>query len=152
MEGTLEGGLGRGFIRRIDPRTRQEYLAVWKHGSALQDDPILNKGTCFTPEEREAFGLRGLLPAGIATESEQAARAYENFRRADTDVQRYVFLAGLQDRNETLFYRLLPDHMEEMVPIVYTPTIGKVCELYSHLYRRPRGIYVSVRDRGHIPR
>src|SRR4029450_12381031 len=104
----------------------------------------------FTREERQAFGLQGLLPPAVATEHEQAARAYENFGRAGSDVQRYLFLAGLQDRNETLFYRLLLEHMDEMAPIVYTPTVGNGCEHYSHIYRRPRGVYISSQDRGRI--
>ena len=150
MERILEGGLERGFERRVDPKTGQRYLAVAVRGSALQNDPILNKGTCFTREERESFGLSGLLPPGVATEAEQAARAYENFGRAGDDVQRHLFLSGLHDRNETLFYRLLVDHMDEMAPIVYTPTVGKVCEQYSHIYRRPRGLCVTPQDRGRI--
>jgi malate dehydrogenase (oxaloacetate-decarboxylating) len=135
---------------RTDPETGRNYWDVEKRGEDLLEDPLLNKGTCFTAEEREQLGLDGLLPPGIATEEEQEARVYENFRRGATDVQRYLFLASLQDRNETLFHRLLLDHIEEMLPIVYTPTVGKVCEEYSHLYRRPRGIYVSSRDRGRV--
>jgi malate dehydrogenase (oxaloacetate-decarboxylating) len=138
------------FEEREDPRTGERYWSVTLRGEALQDDPVLNKGTCFTEEEREALGLRGLLPPGVATEEEQRERAYENYRRSGGDVQRYLFLAALQDRNETLFYRLLVDHLEEMAPIVYTPTVGKVCEQFSHIYRRPRGLYVSSDDRGRI--
>lgn len=134
----------------MDPVTGQPYWAVTGRGEAIQDDPLLNKGTCFTEDERDALGLRGLLPPGVATEEEQRARAYENYQRAGDDVQRYLFLAALQDRNETLFYRLFIDHLEEMAPIVYTPTVGKVCEQFSHIYRRPRGLYVSTQDRGRI--
>jgi malic enzyme len=141
--------MGR-FEERVDSATGQPYWAISGRGEAVQDDPLLNKGTCFTEEEREALGLRGLLPPGVATEEEQRARAYENYQRAGDDVQRYLFLAALQDRNETLFYRLLVDHLEEMAPIVYTPTVGKVCEQFSHIYRRPRGLYVSSQDRGRI--
>ena len=139
-----------GYRERTDTRTGSVYWEVEKRGEELLEDPFLNKGTSFTAEERRELGLDGLLPPGIATEEEQRARVYENFRRSPDEVQRYLFLAGLQDRNETLFYRLLLDHIEEMMPIVYTPTVGKVCELYSHLYRRPRGIYVSTRDRGRV--
>lgn len=138
------------FRERVDPVTAERYLGVTERGDALQDNPILNKGTCFSIEERGALGLRGLLPPGVATEEEQRSRAYENYKRSGNDVQRYLFLAALQDRNETLFYRLLLDHLEEMIPIVYTPTVGKVCEQFSHIYRRPRGIYVSIQDRGRI--
>ncbi len=141
--------MGR-FEERVDPATGQPYWAVTGRGEAIQDDPLLNKGTCFTEDERDALGLRGLLPPGVASEEEQRARAYENYLRAGDDVQRYLFLAALQDRNETLFYRLLIDHLEEMAPIVYTPTVGKVCEQFSHIYRRPRGLYVSSKDRGRI--
>ncbi|HEX5031651.1 MAG TPA: NAD-dependent malic enzyme [Candidatus Eisenbacteria bacterium] len=138
------------FEERTDQRTGETYWAVSREGEALLDDPLLNKGTCFSPEEREAFHLHGLLPPGVATEEEQRARAYENYLRSGSDVQRYLFLAALQDRNETLFYRLLLDHLEEMAPIVYTPTVGKVCEQFSHIYRRPRGVYVSIEDRGRV--
>ena len=138
------------FEERIDPATGERTWAVSKRGEALLDDAILNKGTCFSDEERDLLALRGLLPPGVATEEEQRARAYENFQRSGGDVQRYLFLAALQDRNETLFYRLLLDHLEEMIPIVYTPTVGRVCEQFSHIYRRPRGVYVSARDRGRI--
>lgn len=127
-------------------------LAVSLRGAALKDDPILNKGTCFTLEERDAFGLRGILPPAVSTEEEQERRAYGNYTRAGDDIGRYLFLAALQDRNETLFYRLVLNHLEEMVPIIYTPTVGRVCERYSHNYRRPRGVYISSQDRGHIAR
>ena len=98
---------------RKDPRTGEIYWAVDAEGEAVLDDPLLNKGTCFTAEERDEFALSGLLPPGIATEDEQRARAYENYLRSGSDVQRYLFLAALQDRNETLFYRLLLDHLEK---------------------------------------
>jgi malate dehydrogenase (oxaloacetate-decarboxylating) len=138
------------FEERIDPVTGEEYRAVFVRGPALKEDPLLNKGTCFPLDERDAFGLRGILPPAVSGPEEQAQRAYENYLNAGDDVSRYLFLASLQDRNETLFYRLLLDHLEEMVPIVYTPTVGKVCERYSHIYRRPRGVYVSAEDRGRI--
>jgi malic enzyme len=128
------------------PRRRRVLL----RGQALIDEPLLNKGTCFTHEERDRLGLRGLLPPAVATEEEQAVRAYGNFLRAEGDLGRYVFLASLQDRNETLFYRLLMRHIDEMAPVFYTPTVGRICEEYSHIYRRPRGLYVSAADRGHI--
>lgn len=138
------------FEEEIDPRSGERFLRVYSRGEALKEDPILNKGTCFTGEERELFGLRGLLPPRISTHAEQAARAYGNYQQAGDDVHRYLFLASLQDRNETLFYQLLLAHLEEMAPIVYTPTVGKVCEQFSHIYRRPRGVYVSSQDRGRI--
>jgi malate dehydrogenase (oxaloacetate-decarboxylating) len=140
----------RSFEARVDPVTGARFLAVARRGAALKDDPLLNKGTCFTPIERDAFGLRGIIPPAVSTPAEQAARAYENYLRAGDDVARYLFLAALHDRNETLFYRLVVDHLDEMVPVIYTPTVGAVCERYSHIYRRPRGVYVSTQDRGHV--
>lgn len=140
----------RAFETRTDPATGEPYLAVFRRGAALEDDPILNKGTCFTLEEREELGLRGIMPPAVSAPAEQAERAYANFLRAGDEVGRYLFLAALQDRNETLFHRLVLDHVDEMVPIIYTPTVARVCELYSHIYRRPRGIYISTADRGRI--
>ena len=141
---------GRRYELRTDARTGERWLAVAVRGEELKNDPLLNKGTCFTREEREAFGLVGHLPPAVSTPAQQAARAYDNYQKAGDDIRRYLFLAALQDRNETLFYRLLTDHLEEMAPVVYTPTVGKVCEEYSHIYRRPRGIYVSSLERGRI--
>ena len=146
----ITGEAGESFERRTDPGTGEDYLAVFRRGAALKDDPVLNKGTCFTLEERDELGLRGILPPAVSTPVEQEARAYENYQRAGDDVAKYLFLAALKDRNETLFYRLVQDHLEEMVPIIYTPTVGKVCERFSHIYRRPRGVYISTNDRGHI--
>lgn len=150
MIATHAGRATPSYQERIDPRTGERYLAIFVRGAALKDDPILNKGTCFTLEERDELGLHGILPPAVSDPAEQQTRAYENYLRAADDVGRYVFLAGLQDRNETLFYRLVLDHLDEMVPIIYTPTVGKVCERYSHLYRRPRGLYVSAHDRGRV--
>ncbi len=138
------------FEERRDPATGEPYLAVAARGARLKDDPLLNKGTCFTRAEREDLGLVGLLPPSIQTPEEQLQRAYENYLRADGDVRRYLFLAGLQDRNETLFCRLVLQHLREMIPIIYTPTVGKACEQYSHIYRRARGLYVSPQDRGQL--
>ena len=140
----------RRFEERRDPETGELYLAVAARGARLKDDPLLNKGTCFTRAEREDLGLVGLLPPSIQTPEEQLQRAYENYLRADGDVRRYLFLAGLQDRNETLFCRLVLQHLREMIPIIYTPTVGKACEQYSHIYRRARGLYVSPQDRGQL--
>jgi malate dehydrogenase (oxaloacetate-decarboxylating) len=120
-------------------------------GQALLDNPLLNKGSAFPQSERREFGLLGLLPVHCSTLEEQLARTYENYRRKDSDLERYVFLTGLQDRNETLFYRLLQEHMSEMMPIIYTPTVGEGCCQYSHVFRRPRGLYISYPDRKEIP-
>lgn len=138
------------FETRIDPKTGQRYLAVSVSGAALKDDPVLNKGTCFTRDEREQLGLLGLLPPSVQAPAEQLERAYGNYLKAGDDVRKYLFLAGLQDRNEHLFSQLVLSHLEEMVPIIYTPTVGKACEQFSHIYRRARGLYVSGTDRGRL--
>jgi malic enzyme len=138
------------FDERRDPATGARCLAVYERGAPLKDDPILNKGTCFTLAERESLGLLGLLPPSVQTPDEQMVRAYENYLRADGDVRRYLFLAGLQDRNEHLFCRLVLEHLQEMIPVIYTPTVGKACEQFSHIYRRSRGLYISPGDRGRV--
>jgi malate dehydrogenase (oxaloacetate-decarboxylating) len=107
-------------------------------------NPMLNRGTAFTPQERRALGLQGLLPSGVSTLEGQLRRVYAQYRRQSDDLAKNVFLANLRDRNEVLFYRLLTDHLEEMLPIVYTPTVGRAIERYSHEYRRPRGVFLSV--------
>jgi malate dehydrogenase (oxaloacetate-decarboxylating) len=107
-------------------------------------DPRINKGTGFTPEERIALGLTGLMPYKVFTLEQQAARSYAQYSAQPTPLAKNVFLTALHDRNEVLFYRLLTDHLPEMLPVVYTPTIGEAIERYSHQYRRPRGVYLSV--------
>jgi len=117
---------------------------------ALLDNPLLNKGSAFPEDERCEFDLLGLLPLHCSTIEEQLARTYENYRRKESDLERYVFLTALQDRNETLFYRLLQEHVTEMMPIIYTPTVGEGCRQYSHVFRRPRGLYISSPHRHEI--
>jgi malate dehydrogenase (oxaloacetate-decarboxylating) len=119
-------------------------------GQLLLDNPLLNKGSAFPENERREFGLLGLLPPHCSTVAEQLARTYENYQRKESDLERYVFLTALQDRNETLFYRLLQEHISEMMPIIYTPTVGKGCREYSHVFRRPRGLYISYLQRNDI--
>ena len=102
----------------------------------------LNKGTAFTEQERTEFGLHGLLPPQVETLDQQVVRAYEAYRRKSDDLERHIYLRALQDTNEVLFYRLLLDHIEEMTPIVYTPTVSLACEQFSHIYRRPRGLFI----------
>jgi malate dehydrogenase (oxaloacetate-decarboxylating) len=118
-------------------------LEVTLTGHALLDNPLLNKGTAFLENERREFGLLGLLPPHVATAEEQLARTYGNYQRKENDLERYIFLVSMQDRNETLFYMLLQEHITEMMPIIYTPVVGLGCQMYSRIYRRPRGLYVS---------
>ncbi|HEV8612293.1 MAG TPA: NAD-dependent malic enzyme [Gemmatimonadales bacterium] len=119
-------------------------------GDALLHDPRLNKGTAFTEAERERLGLRGLLPPRILTLAEQEERILRNFYSKPSPLEQYIYLTGLQDRNETLFYRILVDHLPTMMPVIYTPTVGEACRTFGHIFRRPRGLYVTVDDRGHV--
>ena len=112
-------------------------------GTDLLETPLLNKGTAFSDRERDSFGLRGLLPPHLETLTEQAGRAYEAYQAKEDDLERHIYLRQLQDNNETLFYRLMVDHVVEMMPIVYTPTVGLACQQFSHIYRRPRGLAIS---------
>ncbi|MFL5998589.1 MAG: NAD-dependent malic enzyme [Streptomyces sp.] len=116
-------------------------------GTALLADPLLNKGTAFSPEERADFGLDGLLPPATETLDEQADRAYEAFLGYDKPLNRHIYLRQLQDTNEVLFYSLLTRHLEEMLPVVYTPTVGEACRRFSEIYRRPRGLFLTYEDR-----
>jgi malate dehydrogenase (oxaloacetate-decarboxylating) len=120
-------------------------------GMDLLDTPVWNKGTAFQEHERIAFGLQGLLPPHVESLQEQSVRAYEAFKLQSGDLERHIYLRQLQDNDEILFYRLLLDHVEEMLPIVYTPTVGLACQQFSHIYRRPRGLYVSYPLRDFIP-
>ena len=117
-------------------------------GVDLLHDPILNKGTAFTEQERDALGLRGLLPPHVHSLEEQVVRVMENLQRKPTDLERYIYLISLQTRNKTLFYRVVVDNIEEMMPIIYTPTVGQACQEYGHIFRRPRGVFISTEDRG----
>lgn len=117
-------------------------------GIQLINDSMLNKNTAFTEEERIALGLRGLLPPRVNTMEQQVMRVMGNYRRKTSDLERYIFLVSLQDRNQTLFYRVLVDHLEEMTPIIYTPTVGLACQEYVHIYRRPKGVFISTKDKG----
>ena len=119
-------------------------------GVKLLHDPLRNKGTAFTEAEREAFALRGLLPARVLEMDAQAQRILDNLRDKPNDLEKYILLTGLQDRNETLFYRVLLDNITEMMPIVYTPTVGAACRKFGHIWRRPRGLYISTNDRGRV--
>jgi malate dehydrogenase (oxaloacetate-decarboxylating)(NADP+) len=113
-------------------------------------DPVLNKGTAFTEAERDALGLRGLLPPHVFTIEEQTQRVMANFHSKPNDLERYLQLVGLLDWNETLFYRVVREHLEEMLPIIYTPTVGQACLEYGRIFRRPRGFYICSNDRGNV--
>jgi malate dehydrogenase (oxaloacetate-decarboxylating)(NADP+) len=119
-------------------------------GIELLRNPELNKGTAFTEAERDALGLRGLLPPLVATQEEQVRRILENLRRVPDPLDKYIRLEALHTRNESLFYRVLLEHPDEMLPIIYTPTVGLACQRFGHIYTRPRGLYVSAADRGRI--
>jgi malate dehydrogenase (oxaloacetate-decarboxylating) len=121
-------------------------------GYELLNDPVLNKGTAFTESERDAFDLHGLLPPHVAELDYQVKRRLAAFHGLGSDLSRYVFLRGLQDSNETLFYALLTRNIEEMMPIVYTPTVGLGCQLFSHVFRKPRGLFLSIPHQNLIPR
>ncbi len=119
---------------------------------SVLNDPRFNKGTAFTEAERDALGLRGLLPPRITTLPEQEERILESFHAQSSRLEQYIYLIGLQDRNETLFYRTVVDHLEEMMPVLYTPTVGEACLTFGHIFRRPRGLYISADDRGRVAR
>ncbi|HET9556953.1 MAG TPA: NAD-dependent malic enzyme, partial [Actinomycetota bacterium] len=124
--------------------TEGPVLRVRARGFSVLGTPMLNRGTAFTPDERRALGLVGLLPHGVSTIDGQLRRVHAQYQRQPDDLARNVYLANLRDRNEVLFYRLLSEHLGDMLPIVYTPTVGKAIERYSHEYRRPRGVFLSV--------
>ncbi len=130
---------------------KQSGLPDVPRGMDLIDNPGLNKGTAFTEEERNKLQLHGLLPPHVESLEEQVVRAYEAYKRKDNDLERHIYLRALQDTNEVLFYQLLLDHIEEMTPIVYTPVVAQACQWFSHIYRRPRGLFISYPLRDSIP-
>ena len=126
-------------------------LAPWfPRGVTLLQNPELNKGTAFSAAERDALGLKGLLPPHVCSQGEQVSRVLGNFRRLENPLEKYIFLTSLHDRNEALFFRILMEHPDEMLPIVYTPTVGLACEKFGHIFQRPRGIFVTAEDRGQV--
>ena len=125
-------------------------LEVPYRGTRLLRHPVYTKGTAFTEEEREAFGLEGLLPHAVSTMEQQEKRVYANISRKADELEKFIGLASLQDRNEHLFYRTLVDHIEEFLPIVYTPVVGKACQEFSHIFRRSRGLWITPGHRGRI--
>jgi len=128
------------------------YVAVHTRGAAVLADPLINKGTAFSAREREALHLDGLIPPAVSTIEQQLDRVYQNFLAKPTPIEKYIHLAALQDRNETLFFRLLHDHIEEMLPVVYTPVVGEACQTFSHIFRRPRGLYIAYEQQDRIDR
>lgn len=135
------------LTRALDGRWR---VRVALRGHALLSHPMYNKGTAFTLEERAALGLEGLLPREVNGVDTQLRRVYQNVARKETPLERHIGLAALQDRNEVLFYRLLLEHVDEMLPLVYTPTVGQACQRYSHIFRRARGLWITPEDRGRV--
>jgi len=129
---------------------KQVRTANMPTGVDLLHESSLNKGTAFTEEEREALGLEGLLPPYVNSLETQVIRVMENFHKKPNDLEKYIYLMSLLDRNETLFYRVVMDKIEEMMPIVYTPTVGRACQEYGHIFRRPRGIFISAKDKGQV--
>ncbi|MCQ1061122.1 NAD-dependent malic enzyme [Photobacterium sp. DNB23_23_1] len=119
-------------------------------GPALLETPLLNKGSAFSVEERMFFNLEGLLPEAIETIEEQTERAYQQFLKFENDMDKHIYLRNIQDTNETLFYRLVENHITEMMPIIYTPTVGAACEDFSNIYRRGRGLFISYPNRDRI--
>lgn len=119
-------------------------------GIALLRDPLLNKGTAFTEQERDALGLRGLLPAHVQSMEMQAARVLTNLRSLPNDLEKYVALNALHDRNEALFFRVVIDNIDEIQPLIYTPTVGLACQRFGHIFQRPRGLFIGANDRGRI--
>ena len=138
------------FSIKTDPLTGEEYLDVRLQGRQLLSDPFLNKGSAFTEEERLNLGLAGLLRSRISNIETQRKRNYEMYSRKQDDIEKYIFLQALLNRNETLFYSLLRENLTEMLPIVYTPTVGKACLMLSHITRQYRGVYISPRNIGNI--
>ncbi|MCC6132743.1 MAG: NAD-dependent malic enzyme [Acidobacteria bacterium] len=138
------------FSIKVDPATWQRYISSRVKGAELLSDPFTNKASAFTKRERAQLGLLGLLPPAVSTMEQQLTRVYENFLDRPTPLGKYGFLASLHDRNETLFFRLVHERIDEMLPIVYTPVVGEACQQFSHLYRRTRGLYISYDQRDAI--
>ncbi len=119
-------------------------------GRSLLNDRVRTKSTAFTHDEREQLGLRGLLPYNVSDLETQKMRVLANMRRKAFDIERYIFLTALQERNQNLFYRTLIDHIEEIMPLIYTPTVGQACKEFAHIFRKPQGFYITPEDAGHI--
>jgi malate dehydrogenase (oxaloacetate-decarboxylating)(NADP+) len=133
----------------VETRTRSK-SSDSPRGMALLRDPLLNKGTAFTEQERDALGLRGLLPAHVLSMEDHANRVLTNLRNLPDDLQKYVVLNALHDRNEALFFRVVCDNIDEIQPLIYTPTVGLACQRFGHIFQRPRGLFIGANDRGRI--
>jgi malate dehydrogenase (oxaloacetate-decarboxylating) len=136
----------------LDASTGELYLPVEQRGRQLLEEPLLNKGSAFTAEERDALGLRGLLPAHTSTMDEHLARVRSQWDAKPNPLEKHIYIAGLHDRNETLFHRFILENLQEVVPVVYTPTVAEACRHWSRIFRHARGIYVTPADRGQIAR
>jgi malate dehydrogenase (oxaloacetate-decarboxylating) len=130
--------------------TQKRPLYIPYAGPSLLETPLLNKGSAFSAEERKAFNLNGLLPPRYESIEEQVSRAYMQYSSFDTPINKHIYLRAIQDNNETLFHRLVQEHLEEMMPIIYTPTVGDACEQFSDIYRSSRGLFISYAEREHI--
>jgi len=131
-------------------RTPASLPPSFPRGMTLLQNPQLNKGTAFSAEERQSLGLKGLLPPHVCSQAEQVSRVLGNFRRLDNPLEKFIFLTSLHDRNEALFFRILMENPDEMLPIVYTPTVGLACEKFGQIFQRPRGVFVTAEDRGQV--
>ncbi|NIM47691.1 MAG: NAD-dependent malic enzyme, partial [Gemmatimonadales bacterium] len=137
-------------MRRVSKARRATRKPAFPSGRDILNDPRFNKGTGFTDAERDVLKLRGLLPPRVHTLEEQQIRVLGNYRRKPNGLEKYIFMTALQDRNETLFYRTVIDNIDEMMPIIYTPTVGEACAKYGHIFRRPRGLFISAKHKGRI--
>ncbi|HXQ20928.1 MAG TPA: NAD-dependent malic enzyme [Candidatus Acidoferrales bacterium] len=138
------------FSIKVDPATWQQYISTPLKGKPLLMDPFTNKGTAFSARERDELDLHGLVPPAVCSMEQQLERVYESFQAKPTPIEQFIYLTSLHDRNETLFFRLVHEHIDEMLPIVYTPVVGEACQRHSHIYRRGRGLYVGYDQRDHI--
>jgi malate dehydrogenase (oxaloacetate-decarboxylating) len=140
------------FSLKLDPQSNRPYMALRVRGHAVLLNPLTNKGSAFTARERDELELHGLIPPAICTLEQQLQRCYDAFSAKNSNLEKYIYLSSLQDRNETLFHRLIHEHIDEMMPIVYTPTVGEACQQFSHIYRRARGLYIGYEQRDQIER